>query len=174
MIREQKRAEVVEGYEEVQKTQLSRAEAAVFQDTVDRFRLDLSVAAYQEGLDRMRTGRYAEAAETFQEAISLKEEGAHIPAVTYQLARALKHLDRQSEAQVLAQSVVDQELDRELQDDATLLVSQCAEELGQLDDARAALRNLLRRWPRSSLVPDARRHLGELNLQALRGGASSE
>ena len=174
MVRQQQRAEVVEGFEEVQKAQLSRAESAFFQDAVDRFRLDLSVAAYQEGLDRMRTGRYAEAAETFQQAISLKEEGAHIPGVKYQLARAFKHLDRHGEARVLAEWVVEQELDRELQDDATLLVSQCAEALGELDEARAALRNLLRRWPRSSLVPDARKHLGELNLQALRGGSSSE
>ena len=174
LIRQQKRAEVVDGFDGIRQEQLSRAEAAFFRDTVGRFRLDLSVAAYQQGLDRMRTGRYAEAAETFQEAIGLEEEGAHIPAVKYHLARALRHLARQREAMVLAQAVVDQNLDRELQDDAMWLVSQCAEELDQLDDARAALRNLLRRWPRSSLVPDARRHLGELNLRALRGGTTPD
>jgi TolA-binding protein len=54
------------------------------------------------------------------------------------------------------------------------LVSQCAEELDRIDEARNALRNLLRRWPRSALVPEARRHLGELNLRVLRGGSNPD
>ena len=170
LVAAQKRAEAVDAYQQLRHGDLTRAEAAFFRDTVDRFRLDLSIGAYQEGLDRMRTGRYAEAADKFQEAVELREQGAHIPAVKYHLARAYRKLDRQGEAIVYAQAVVEQSHDKELQDDATWLVSQCAEELGQLDDARAALRTLLRRWPRSSLVPDARKHLGELNLRALRGG----
>lgn len=170
LVAEKKRAEAVEAYEEIRREDLSPSEAAFFRETVDRFRLDLSIAAYQQGLDRMRTGRYAEAAEKFQESVKLREQGAHIPAVKYQLARAFRKLERQSEAIVYAKAVVEQNHDKEVQDDAMWLVSQCAEELGRLDDARAALRTLLRRWPRSSLVPDARRHLGELNLRALRGG----
>ncbi len=153
---------------------VTRAEAAFFRDTVDRFQLDLSVQSYQEGLDHMRTGRYAEAAESFQEAIDLEDEGAHIPAVKYNLAKALRRLGRQSEAVVLAQAVVDQTIDRELQDDALWLVSECNEDLERIDEARNALRTLLRRWPRSALVPDARRHLGELNLRVLRGGTNPE
>src|SRR5688500_13616580 len=74
LIRLQKRTEAVEGYEGIRREQLSRAEAAVFRDTVDRFRLDLSVAAEERGLDLMRTERYAEATESFQEANRLKEE----------------------------------------------------------------------------------------------------
>ncbi len=174
LIRQQERAEVVGSFEEVRQEDLSRAEAAFFRDTVDKFRLDLSVAAYQQGLDLMRVGRYAEAAEKFQESVELEGEGAHIPAVKFHLARALRRLGRQSEAIVLARAVLDQNLDQELHDDATWLVSQCAEELGNLDDARAALRSLYNNWPRSSLAPDARRHLGELNLRALRGGSSPD
>jgi len=169
LVREKKRSEVVADYERMRQLELSRAEAAFFQDTVDRFRLDLSVIAYQQGLDLMRTGRFAEAAEKFQEAQRMKDEGPHIPAVKYELARSLRRLGRQSEAILLAREVVEQNVDRELQDDATLLVSRCAEDLGQIDDARNALRTLMRRWPRSALTPDARRHLGELNLQVLRG-----
>jgi TolA-binding protein len=169
LIRQQKRAEVVERYEQVRTERLSRAEAAFFRDTVDRFRLDLSVAAYQAGLDLMRTGRYAEAVDAFQEAIHLKEEAAHIPAVKYQLARSLARLGRQGEAIVLAQAVIDQNVDRELQDDAAFLLALCAEDLGNIDDARNALRMIGRRWPRSQLALDARRHLGELNLRVMRG-----
>jgi len=174
LIRRQKRREVVDSYDGVRRQQLSRAEAAFFRDTVDQFRLDLSVAAYQQGLDLMRTGRFAEAAEKFEESVGLQDQGSHIPAVKYNLALALRRLGRQSEAMVLAQAVVEQNTDRELQDDAMWLYGQCAEELGRIDEARNALRTMLRRWPRSSYAQDARRHLGELNMQALRGHRDQE
>lgn len=173
LIRAQKRAEVVEGFETIRTEQLSRAEAAFFSDTVDRFRLDLSMAAYQTGLDHVRTGRYAEAIDAFEEAVALKEEAAHIPAVKLALARSLMRLGRHGEAVVFAQAVIDQGLDRELQDDGAWTLSQCAEEIGQIDDARNALRLLVRKWPHSALAPDARRHLTELNRRVLRGGAEA-
>ena len=62
-----------------------------------------------------------------------------------------------------------QNVDRELQDDGAFLLAQCAEDLGNIDDARNALRMIGRRWPRSQLALDARRHLGELNLRVIRG-----
>ena len=170
LIRLQKRTEAVDGFEAIRREQLSRAEAAFFRDTVDQFRLDLSVAAYQRGLDLMRTERYAEATEAFQEAIRLEDEAAHIPAVKYNLARALRRLGRQSEAMVLSQEVIDQQIDRELQDDATYLLAQCAQELGRLDDARRALLNILRRWPRSALAADARTDLAEVSQRIREGG----
>lgn len=168
LVRQHKRQEVVEQYEQIQREKLSRAEAAFFRDTVDRFRLDLSVTAYQNGLDLMRTARYAEATDKFQESLRLWDDASHIPSVKLNLSRALRRLNRQSEALVYAQQVVEQNVDRELQDDAMWLMSQINEELGDLDAARDALRTILRRWPRSSIIPDVRRHLGELNLRALR------
>ncbi|NOY93416.1 MAG: tetratricopeptide repeat protein [Deltaproteobacteria bacterium] len=169
LIRQQKRAEVVAGYEQISHEELSRAENAFFRDTYDRFRLDLSVTAYQNGLDLMRTGRYAEAAEKLQESIQLKDEAAHIPAVKYQLARALRRLGRQSEALVYARQVVEQNTDRELQDDAVWLMALCAEELDDIDAARDSLRTLIRRWPHSSLARDARPKLRDLTRRAIRG-----
>lgn len=173
LIREQRRAEVVEQYPQIAQENLSPAEASFFRDTYDRFRLDLSVAAYQTGLELMRTGRYAEAAEKFQESIRLRDEAAHIPAVKFQLAQALRRLGRQSEAIVYARQVVEQQTDRELQDDATWLLARCAEELDDIDTAREALRTLIRRWPRSALARDARPHLRELTRRAIRGRSSS-
>jgi TolA-binding protein len=170
LIRKKELAKVVEGYEEIRQEQLSKAEAEFFRDTEERFRLQLSVNAYQTGLGLMRTGRYAEAAESFQEAIRRKEEASHIPAVKLNLARALSKLGRAGEASILAQEVIDQNIDKDLQADATWLLSECAEELGNIDDARNALRLLLRRWPRSALVPDARKRLGDLNLRVWKGG----
>jgi TolA-binding protein len=171
LIRQQKRAEVVERYESVRREKLSPVESAFFRDQVERFRLDLSVAAYQAGLGLMRTGRYAEAAEKFQEALTRNEDGAHIPAVKYHLASALRQLGRQSEAMVFARQVVEQNVDRDLQDEATWLFSLCAEELGDVDTAREALRTFLRRWPRSSHASEARTRMRDLNVRALRGAS---
>jgi TolA-binding protein len=165
LIREKDYNRVVEGYEAIRQEQLSKAEAEVFRDTELRFRLQLSVNAYQAGLGLMRTGRYAEAAESFQEAIRLKDDASHVPAVKLDLARSFWHLGRAGEATLLAQEVIDQNIDKELQDDAAWLLSECAEDLGNIDDARNALRLLLRRWPRSALIPDARKRLNDLNLK---------
>jgi TolA-binding protein len=170
LVRKKEYARVVEGYDQIQNEQLSKVEAEVFRDTEERFRMQLSVNAYQAGLGLMRTGRYAEAAESFQDAMRLKEEATHVPAVKLDLARALWHLGRAGEATILAQEVMDQNVDKELQDDATWLLSQCAEDLGNIDDARNALRTLLRRWPRSALVPDARKRLSDLNLKVWKKG----
>jgi TolA-binding protein len=174
LIRKKDYTRVVEGYDEIRQEQLSKAEAEFFSDTEERFRLQLSVNAYQAGLGLMRTARYAEAAESFQEAIRLKEEASHIPAVKLDLARALLRLGRAGEATLLAQEVIDQNIDKELQDDATWLLSECADDLGNIDDARNALRALLRRWPRSALIPDARKRLSDLNLRVWKKNAPKE
>ena len=174
LIRKKDYTRVVETYDDIRREQLSKAEAEVFADTEERFRLQLSVNAYQAGLGLMRTGRYAEAAESFQEAIRTKEEASHVPAVKLDLARALWHLGRAGEAALLATEVVDQNIDKELQDDATWLLSECAEDLGNIDDARNALRTLLRRWPRSALVPDARKRLSDLNLKVWKKNTAKE
>jgi len=169
LVRQQKRAEVVEAYDAIKDEALSPAEAAMFRDIVERFRMDLSVAAYQTGLDLMRTGRFAEAAESFLEAMRLEGDAAHIPAVKYNLARAYRRLDRQSEALALADEVLEQEVDRELHDDAAWIKAQCQEDQGNLDDARTTLRMILRRWPRADLATDARIHLAEITQRILRG-----
>ncbi|MDD9943525.1 MAG: tetratricopeptide repeat protein [Myxococcales bacterium] len=165
MVRRKQRTEVVEGYEEIRQQQLSTAERAFFKDAHDHFRQELSVQAYQKGLGLMRTGRFAEAAESFQEAERLDDDAPHMPAVHYELARAMRKLGRHGEASILAKEVLEQTRDKELQPDAAMLLARCADDLGNIDDARNALRTLLRRWPRSALVPDARRFLGELNLK---------
>lgn len=174
LIRNKELTRVVEGYEEIRGEQLSKAEAELFRDTEVKFRLQLSVDAYHTGLGLMRTGRYAEAAESFQEAIRLQEDAAHIPGVKLSLAQALLKLGRASEASLLSSELIDQNIDKEIQDDAALLLSQCAESLGNIDDARNALRLLLRRWPRSALVTDARKHLADLNRAVWKGTTGKE
>ena len=169
MIREHRRQEVVEHYPEVRREQLSSAEAAFFRDTVDQFTEDLSVEAYQNGVDLVRTARYAEAAEAFQESLRLSEDGPHTPAVKLELARALRHLGQDARAKDLAAEVAEQTVDRDLQPDALLLFADCAEALGEIDETRAALRTYMRRWPHGAFGIDVRRRLSDLNRRVMRG-----
>lgn len=166
LVQQQKRQEVVDRYSTISRESLSPAERSFFRDIHDQFRLDLSVEAYQAGLALMRTGRFAEAAEKFQESMALRDDATHMPSVKYNLALALRELGRQSEALVYARQVVEQTIDREIQDDATWLVARCAADLQDLDTAIDAIRSLLRRWPRSAYAPDARDSLRDLVRRA--------
>lgn len=173
LVQQQRRQEVVERYSQISQETLSPAEREFFRDIHDQFRLALSIEAYQAGLSLMRTGRYAEAAEKFHESMRLRDDATHVPAVKYNLAVALRELGRQSEALVYARQVVEQNIDRELQDDATWLVARCATDLQDLDTAIEALRSLIRRWPRSSFAPDARSDLHDLIRRARQAPSSS-
>jgi TolA-binding protein len=165
LIHQKDYARVVDSYDDIQKEQLSKAETEFFRDTEERFRLELSVQAYQTGMNLMTAGRYAEAADSFRTSMKYKEEASHTPAVRFNLAKALRALGRAGEAQVLANAVLEQNIDKDLQDDAAWLLSQCAEDLGNLDEARNALKILLRRWPHSSFAGDAWRRLTDLNTR---------
>ncbi|HKU38158.1 MAG TPA: tetratricopeptide repeat protein [Polyangiales bacterium] len=166
LIRQKDFQKVVEGYDDIAKEALSKSEAEFFRDTAERYRLELSMQAYQNGVNLMGNGRYAEAAEAFRESMRYKEEASHMPSVRFHLAKTLRALGRPAEAEVLARTVVEQTIDKDLQDDAALLLGLCAEDLGRIDDARNELRTLVRKWPRSQLVPDALKKLSDLNLRA--------
>ncbi len=169
LIRQRKRAEVVERYPKVTKLKLSPAEAAFFRDAVEQFRVDLALKAYQQGLDLMRTGRHAEAADRFQEALRLADHGAHVPAVQLELARALRGLGRHGEALVYARRVLSDESAKELHPHALWLLARSSADMGDLDAARDAFRRLLRRFPRSAYAPDARLRLKAV-LKRIRQG----
>ncbi len=163
LIRDGRRQEVVEAWEQLRRERLSPVELAVFQDIVDRFRTDLSVVAYERGLEHARMARYAEAGESFSESIRLKDDAGHIPMVRVAQADALRHLGRQREAVVILQGVSDGN-DREAADDALYRMSLCQVDLQQYGDARNTLRTLIRRYPFGSVTADARTYLFELSV----------
>ncbi len=168
LIKDKQRAEVIERWNELNKELLSPAERAFLRDVVARFHAELSVEAYQQGLELLRTGRYAEATESFQDAVRLNESAAHVPQVHLQLAHALRQLGKHAQAKLELELVLAQTSDKEAHADATWLLAHTLDDLGDLDGARAQLRKLLSKWPRSALIPDARQLLGSLNLKALR------
>ncbi|MFO0628756.1 MAG: hypothetical protein U0325_24490 [Polyangiales bacterium] len=166
LVRDGRKQEVVEAWEQLRRERLSPVEAAMFQDVVDRFRTDLSVAAFERGIEHARMARYAEATEAYEEAVRLKEDAGHVPSVRLALADALRHLGRQREAIVILQIVSDG-ADREAADDALYKMAQCQVDLQLFGDARNTLRNLTRRFPNGSIANDARTYLAELSSPTL-------
>lgn len=162
LVRDGRQQEVVESWEQLRRERLTAVEIAMFQDVVDRFRSNLSVIAYQRGLEHARMARYAEAGESYEEAIRLKDDAGHIPFVRIAQADALRHLGRQREAIVMLQAVADGN-DREAADDALLKMSQCQVDLQLFGDARTTLRTLLRRFPYGTAANEARNYLFQLN-----------
>ena len=156
LIRERKRAEVVRQYPSMAKEALSPAEAAMFRDYEQQFRQDLSVEAYQKGLQLASGKKYEEAIARFEEAIELHPTGTHIPAVKLALGLSLRKEKRPAEALVYAQQVADQSADGALQPDGWWLVALSARDLDDLDTAKDALKALINKWPRSALAIEAR------------------
>lgn len=165
VVRSERQKEIIDGFEALRKMPLSRAELSFFQDAVDKAKSELSVKAYQQGLDLMRTGRWHEAAVAFEEAVSRKGSGAHIPSAKLNLSRAYQKLNRQRDAIPILMPLSEASPDPEIMDDATFLLAQCFIEIQAYNDAKSTLRAFIRRFPESPLINDARMALADLSIK---------
>ncbi|MBN2196555.1 MAG: hypothetical protein JW751_27330 [Polyangiaceae bacterium] len=164
LVRQNKRADVVKGYEEVTKLELTPTERAVFDAAVERAKNELSIIAYQNGLDHARNGRWNEAQTQLRESLSYKSDAAHSPQATLVLAQSLVALGRQREAIRLLQPLSEASADREVMDDAALLLAETQASIQAWNDAKNTLRSFLRRFPDGPLALDAKRRLAEIQL----------
>lgn len=165
LIRAERRQEIIDGFDAIRKEPLSRAEIAFFTDAVDRARGELSIRAYQLGLDHVRTGRWHEAALALEESLRLKDTAAHAPAARLALARAYRKLSRQRDAIPILVQLSEASPDKELLDDATLLLAECLVDIQAYNDAKSTLRSFIRRFPDSRLLNDARMALADLSIK---------
>ncbi len=157
-----KRREVVERFDEVSKLPLTHTERAVFEAAVERAKNELSLIAYQTGLDHVRTGRWHEATQSLKESLAHKPDAAHSPQAKLQLAQALRALSRQREAIPILMQISEASVDKEVMDEATLLLANCQIDIQAWNDAKNTLRSFVRRFPSSSHINDAKSKLAEL------------
>ncbi len=165
LVRAGRRAELVEQWEDVRKEALSKAEAAFFSDAVERARGELSVAAYFAGLDHARYGRWFEAQQAFEESLRLKDNGAHSAGARLRVAEAMRKLGKQKEAIPILQQLAEASADKDLLDDAQFLLAECLIDVQAWNDAKAALRQMIKRFPDSPLTTDARQLLAEISTK---------
>ena len=164
LVRQGKRTEVVEQWEQVKKEPLSRAEAAMFADAVERARNDLAGQLYQQGMEKVRVQRWQEAAGAFEESLKYKDESAVGASVRLGLAEAYRHLNRQKEAIPILGVLAENAVDREVHDDALYMLAWCQMDVQAWNDAKNSWRTLIRRFPESKFAAEAKLQLAQLNL----------
>jgi TolA-binding protein len=163
LIRQGRRNEVVDGYDAVKSEPLTRTEASIFADAVERFRNDLAALAYQSGRDRAQQQRWQDAAVAFEESLKLKDDSAVAAQVRLGLGEAYRHLGRQRDAIPILSALAEGAPDRDLQDDALYFLAQCQTEIQAWNDAKSTWRTLLRRFPESHFAAEARMLLAQLS-----------
>ncbi len=144
--------------------ELGRTERLVFDAALERAKNELSLIAYQTGLDHVRTARWHEAEQAFRESLGYKADAAHSPEARYQLAVTLRALGRQRDAIPMLIELSEASSDKEVVDDATFLLAQCQLDIEAWNDAKTSLRTFIRRFPSSAHLNDARAKLAEVQL----------
>ena len=164
LVQSGKRREVIDQYDEVSHMELSRTERMVFDAALERAKNELSLIAYQTGLDHVRTARWHEAEQAFRDSLSYKPDAAHSPEARYQLSVTLRALGRQREAVPMLIELSEASADKEVIDDATFLLAQCQIDIEAWNDAKTTLRTFIRRFPTSPHLNDARAKLADIQL----------
>jgi TolA-binding protein len=162
LVRQGKRAELVEGWEALKKEPLSKAEMAAISDAVERARNELAVHAQAQATDRARAGRWQEAASAYEEALKYKEDSAVAQSARLGLAVAYRKLGKQKDAIPILTSLADGPTDKEIQDDALYNLAFCHSELQNWNDAKNTWQTLIRKFPNSSMAPEGRLQYAQL------------
>jgi TolA-binding protein len=165
LLRGGKTKELIDAYENVRKERLTRAEASFFRDAVARTKSQLSVAAYHEGLDHVREGRWHEGIVAFEESLRFDDAASHAPSAQLYLARAYRKLNRQRDAIPILVKLSEASADPEILDDAMFLLGECLVDIQAWNDAKTTLKNFIRRYPKSSFVNDAKMALADISLK---------
>jgi TolA-binding protein len=164
LVIQNKRREIIDGYSAVSKLELSPTERAVFEAAVERAKNELSLIAYQTGVDHIRMARWHEAQQSLRESLQYKSDAAHSPQANYQLSRALIALGLHREAIPLLMQLSESSADKEVMDEATLTLAHAQLEIQAWNDAKSTLRTFIRRFPTSAHINEAKGKLAEVSL----------
>ncbi|MGH7282781.1 MAG: tetratricopeptide repeat protein [Polyangiaceae bacterium] len=164
LIRQNKRAEIVDGYDAIAKEPLTKAEQAVFADAVEKAKNELAMLAFQQASDKARAQRWQEAANAYEESLRYKDDSAIAPSVHLGLADSYRHLGRQREAIPILTELSESSPDKEVQDDALYELAQCQTDIQAWNDAKNTYRALIHKFPDSHFVPESKMYLAQLTL----------
>jgi TolA-binding protein len=164
LVTAKKYAELLKEYDNLSSANLTRIEQQVFAAARERARNELSLELYLEGVEHVRTGRWQEAEQSLTQSLRYKSDGSHVPNTRYLLARALKALGQQRQAIPILMGLAEASADKEVTDQASLLLADCQIEIEAYNDAKATLRTFLRRFPTGTLSNEARAKLADLQL----------
>jgi len=164
LIVQNKRQELIAAYPDVVKLDLTPTERAVFDAAVEKAKNELSLIAYQTGVDHIRMARWHEAQQAFRESLKYKSDAAHSPQANLQLSRALIQLGLHRDAIPILMQLSEASADKEVMDEATLQLAEAELSIQAWNDAKNTLRAFIRRFPNSPHINDARAKLAEVSL----------
>jgi TolA-binding protein len=164
LVRQGKRADVVDGYAQLKGEQLSRAEDMMFADAVERARVELTSQQYIRGMEKMKLQRWQESATIFEEALRYKDESSMAPQIRLALSEAYRKLNRQKDAIPMLHALADNPVNKDVQDDALYLLAWCQMDVQAWNDAKETWRVMIRRFPDSNHTPEGKMQLAALNI----------
>ena len=164
LVRTGKRAEAVAAYDVMTREPLSPVETSFFRDATERFRGELSLAAYQDGLRQRDAERWPDAARALETALRIKPDAPHASASRVALADVVRRLGRAREALTLVETALADGSDREIADDAAYIATQCHMDLHETVAEREALAAFQRRFPGSRYMPLVRMRLAQIRM----------
>jgi TolA-binding protein len=142
---------------------LSRSEAELFTDAVQKARVEQATQLYLHGFDSSRLQRWQEAEAAFEESLRYDDAASVPPEAKLQLAGAYRKLRKQKDAIAILAPLSEQAADREVLDDALEQLAWCQTEIEACSDARNTWRRLLRKFPDSHYAPEAKSALTTLS-----------
>jgi TolA-binding protein len=145
--------------------ELSPVERRLFEDAGHKARQSLATTSYQVGIDHLNKSRFHEATIALRDAIELEYTAPTTPSAMYHLAQAYRALGEQKKAIPLLLTLAEVSGNADILDEATLLLAECQVDAQLFSDAKATLRQFLRRFEKSPLRLDARTLLSELELK---------
>lgn len=156
LIKENRRVDVIKGWEAMKAKPLTKAEAQFFAEAVDRAKVEQATTLYLQGVDSARLQRWQEAAATLEESLRYDDNATVSPQAKLELAEAYRKLHKQKEAIGVLAPLVEQPIDREVLDDALEQLAWCQTEIDSFNDAKNTWRTLLRKFPDSHFAPEAK------------------
>jgi TolA-binding protein len=158
------REAVLEKVKAVNRDHLSPLEVRYLDETAQRFRTELSMRSFQEGMEHERTKRYGDAVQAFQKSLDLVAEGEQTNRVRLHLANALRLQGKQTEAVTVLRELLDSDLlDRDLAAESRWNLALCFAETHMRDAARRELLHVITKFPTSQWARAARTKLAEVN-----------
>jgi tetratricopeptide (TPR) repeat protein len=158
------REAVIEEIPSIDREELSPLETRYLDETAGRFRTELSMRLFQEGIEHSRAKRYVDAVASFQRALDLVESNGHTARVRMHMADALRLDGKRDEAIAVLRELLDSDLlDRELVAESRWNLALCFAETAKRDESRRELLYVINKFPQSHWARIARRKLLEVN-----------
>jgi TolA-binding protein len=164
IVRDGKRTDIVRAWDAVKTKPLSKAESSFMADAVAKAKAEQAVTLYLQGLESAHLQRWQEAAGAFEESLRYDDTTTSSPEAKVELASAYRKLRKQKDAIAVLIPLTEQSNDKEVLDDALELLAWCQTDIDAFNDAKNTWHTLLRRFPDSHFVPEAKLALQTLML----------